>query len=137
MLHNFFFFISNSLSGWLGKDLIKLLSVCFLFKSISLRKDPTIGFSAIKHRQIFKNKLKRILSFQNTLADRIKILPKASIINSVSCHIMIYVCLNTLCEVWRSKNIFLYVIFWKIRVICYLRKKIRATKLSMLSAIFL
>ena len=40
------FCISNSFAGWLDKDLIKSLSVCFLFKSISLSKDPTIGFSA-------------------------------------------------------------------------------------------
>ena len=42
------FCISNSSPGWLGKDLIKSLSVCFLFKSISLSRNPTIAFSASK-----------------------------------------------------------------------------------------
>ena len=32
--------------GTPGKDFIKSLSVCFFFKSASLIKDPTIGFSA-------------------------------------------------------------------------------------------
>ena len=41
-----FFCISNLFPGRLGKDLIKSLSICFLFKSISLSKDSTIGFSA-------------------------------------------------------------------------------------------
>ena len=40
------FQISNSLPCWLGKDLIKSLSDCFLLTSISLNKLPTIGFSA-------------------------------------------------------------------------------------------
>ena len=39
------FFISNSFPGWLGKDFIKSLSVCFLFQSIFLSSDPTMGFS--------------------------------------------------------------------------------------------
>ena len=40
------FLISNSFPGWLGKDLIKSLSDCFFFLSISLRRLPTTGFSA-------------------------------------------------------------------------------------------
>ena len=42
------FRISKSLPGWLSRDFIKSLSVCFLFKSISLSNEPTIGFSASK-----------------------------------------------------------------------------------------
>ena len=42
------FFISNSLPGWLGKDFIKSLSGPFFFKSISLNRLPTTGFSESK-----------------------------------------------------------------------------------------
>ena len=40
------FCIASSFPGTPDKDFIKSLSVCFFFKSSSLIKDPTIGFSA-------------------------------------------------------------------------------------------
>ena len=40
------FCISNSLPGWLGRDLINSLSVCFFFKSISLSNEPEFGLFA-------------------------------------------------------------------------------------------
>ena len=54
------FLIWNSFPGWLGKDSIKSLSDCFFLMSISLRRLPTIGFSA--------SNVEMILSPQNILA---------------------------------------------------------------------
>ena len=120
------FFISNSFPGWLGKDFIKSLSVCFLFKSVSLISDPTIGFSALN---VETSSEKRVLTFNNIFTYWVKFLSKSRIIYFVFCNVMVNVCLYSLREVRCCNNIFLNVLWRQICIVCYPTIKIRTQKI--------
>ena len=83
------------------------------FSNIKFSKKWTdYWISCIKSRNVLQKGLQRVLSPQSIFTYWVKFLSKASIDNSVSCHVMVNFCLHGFGGIWSSKDVFLNIFWW-------------------------
>ena len=66
---------------------------------------------------------------QSIFTYQVKFLSKASIVNSVSCHEMVNVCLHAFGEIWSSKDVFLNIFWWYVSIASNFSIQIRTQKI--------
>ena len=128
------FLITKSTPGGPGGFFTRSPAVSFLPLSSFFTKDPTVGFSASK-----------VDIFSNTSSSRFFLFKIFFFIGSsfclildpISCHVIVNVCLHSLCKITRCKYIFLGVIEWNISIVCNSPIEIKPRKLLTLFVKFL
>ena len=101
----------------------------FFPTSSSFNKEPTIGFSASNVEISSKTSSSGFCLFIIFLRIGSSFLPKAHIVNSIFCHIIVHVCLYSFGKITCYKNIFLNICRRNVSVICNSPIKIRSCKI--------